>query len=261
MIGFFIKKAFYDGWDNLLSILLLNIAIIAIVFGAWFLAGATANFMPFSIGIIIIACAFLGIILLTISQVMAKVANYQSFAFSDLKEAFIDSWRHGALFGLFIVGLVFIFSITIPYYFSLGNMLGLSLAITIFWVGLICLLSLQWFCAIRSQLDKNFLKSIKKSFIIFFDNAGFSLFMFVYSIILMALSVVLVFMIPGIAGLLLAQNNALRLRIYKYDWMEEHKDLDAKQVRKQVPWGELIADDEDIVGHRSFKSFIFPWKE
>jgi len=261
MIVFFIKKAFYDGWDNLLSILVMNIALIAIVFGAWLLAAATASFMPLSIGIIIIAFALFGMILLTISQVMAKAANYQSFAFSDLREAFIDSWRHGALFGLFIAGLVFIFSIPIPYYFSLANILGFSLAITIFWVGLICLLSLQWFCAIRSQLDKNFLKSIKKSFIIFFDNAGFSVFMLVYSLVLMAFSVVLVFLIPGIAGLLLAQNNALKLRLYKYNWIKEHKGLDAKQVRKQIPWGELIAHDKDIVGHRSFKSFIFPWKE
>ena len=75
------------------------------------------------------------------------------------------------------------------------------------------------------------------------------------------LSVFLAFLIPGLAGIALAQTNAFRLRLYKYDWLEQHTDLTPKEARKHIPGGELIAEDRETLGPRSFKSFIFPWKD
>ena len=49
--------------------------------------------------------------------------------------------------------------------------------------------------------------------------------------------------------------------MYKYDWLEKNPGLDAKTARKSIPWDDLLSDDEDIVGDRSLKSFIFPWKD
>ncbi|OQA62535.1 MAG: hypothetical protein BWY39_01702 [Spirochaetes bacterium ADurb.Bin269] len=261
MIGFFIKKAFYDGWDNLLSILVMNVAILAVAFGGWFLAGATLFFLPLSIFMLVLSAAAEGVLFLTISALMAKVSKYESFSASDIGEAFGASWKHGALFGLLIAAIVFVASVAFPYYFSLGNMIGLALSIVIFWVTVVVALSLQWFLPIRSQLDTNFVKCLKKSFIIFFDNPGFSLFMFLYSLVLTVLSLVMVMLMPGFAGMILAHNNAFRLRMYKYDWLEEHPELDVREARKSVPWAELLSEDEDTVGHRTLKSFIFPWKD
>ncbi|MBR4011819.1 MAG: hypothetical protein IKI98_03255, partial [Spirochaetaceae bacterium] len=87
----------------------------------------------------------------------------------------------------------------------------------------------------------------------------FSIFIFIYNLILAVLSCV-VFVLPGFSGICLSLNNALRLRLYKYDWLEEHPDIPLKEARKQIPWGELIAEDYETLGPRSFKSFIFPWK-
>ncbi|HOC30458.1 MAG TPA: hypothetical protein PKH40_12315 [Treponemataceae bacterium] len=261
MIGFFIKKAFYDGWDNLLAILVMNVAILAVAFGGWFLAGATIFFVPLSLAMLALTAAAEGVLFLSVSVLMARVANYQSFSFSDIGAALSSSWKHGALFGLLIAAIVFICSVAFPYYFALANMLGLALSIIIFWVAVVVALSLQWFLPIRSQLDSNFGKCLKKSFIIFFDNPGFSLFMFFYSLILAALSMVMVMLMPGFAGMILAHNNAFRLRMYKYDWLEEHPEIDIRTARKAVPWAELLAEDDDTVGHRTFKSFIFPWKD
>lgn len=261
MIGFFIKKAFYDGWDNLLAILTMNVAILAVAFGGWFLAGLTVFFVPLSMAVLALTAAAEGVLFLSISTLMARVADYQSFSPSDIGAAVASSWKHGALFGLLIAAVVFVGSVAFPYYFGFGNLLGLALSIVIFWVAVVFALSIQWFLPIRSQLDGNFVKCLKKSFIIFFDNPGFSVFMFLYSLVLAALSMVMVMLMPGFSGMILAHNNAFRLRMYKYDWLEEHPEMDFRAARKAVPWAELLAEDEDTVGHRTFKSFIFPWKD
>ena len=84
--------------------------------------------------------------------------------------------------------------------------------------------------------------------------------MFFYSAVVLLLSCVIVLIVPGFAGVILAQNDAFRLRMYKYDWIEKNPDLDFKTARKSVPWAELLAEDEEIVGPRTFRSFFFPWK-
>jgi hypothetical protein len=55
--------------------------------------------------------------------------------------------------------------------------------------------------------------------------------------------------------------NALRLRLYKYDYLEAHPEIKTAKERRIIPWDELIQEDKDALGPRSFKSFIFPWKE
>jgi hypothetical protein len=261
MTGFFIKKAFYDGWDNLLQIVLLNLICIAIGFGGFFLAQKTAMIVPLSISVLAATVLAECVVAMAVSQVMAGVASYKSFSLKDLLAALSETWKHGLLLGLCIALIVLIFIVTFPYYLGLGNMIGFAVAVILFWTAVVLVLSFQWFLPIRSQLEKNFLKCVKKCFIVFFDNPGFSLFMFFYTLVMLVLSTVMIFLIPGISGIILAHNDAFRLRMYKYDWLEQHPELDFKTARKSVPWGELIAEDEETVGHRSLKSFIFPWKD
>ena len=261
MIGFFIKKAFFDGWDNLFQILILNVIFLCVGFGGFFLAGAASDMMLLSMGILLATAIAEGILWTAASKMLARIASYRSFGWKDFLEAIRLTWKHGALFSLLAVGIALLFFVTTPYYFGIGNMVGFALGMLLFWLAIIILLSLQWFLPIRSQLDDNFVKCLKKSFIVFFDNPGFSLFMFFYSLVLLGLSLVCVMLLPGITGIMLAQNEAFRLRLYKYDWMEKHPELDARIARKSIPWEELIADDVETVGYRSFKSFIFPWKD
>lgn len=261
MIGFFIKKAFFDGWDNLLPIILMNVTMLGIAFGGYYLAGATATVLPLSLLIVALTAMFEGVFMLTVSDMAARTANYKSFALKDVIAAFRRNIAHGILFALLIAGAIVVGAVAIPYYLKLGSILGFGLAVLMFWVAVAFVLSLQWFLPIHSQLEPKFGKALKKCMIIFFDNPGFSLFMFLYTLAVGALSMVLVFLLPGFAGLVLAHNEAFRLRMYKYDWLEKHPELDPIKARKAVPWGELLAEDEETVGTRSFRSFIFPWKD
>ncbi|MDR2103555.1 MAG: hypothetical protein LBP42_05565, partial [Treponema sp.] len=74
---------------------------------------------------------------------------------------------------------------------------------------------------------------------------------------LLGMSVFLAFLFPGPAGILLYLDEAVRLRIFKYDWLEANPG----ENRRKVPWDALLIDDREKTGTRSLKSFIFPWKD
>ena len=61
------------------------------------------------------------------------------------------------------------------------------------------------------------------------------------------LSVFLFMLLPAPSGILLAQTNALRLRLYKYDYLERHPELQTRSERKDIPWDELIREDKEIL--------------
>jgi len=261
MTGFFIKKAFYDGWDNLLQIVLMNFFVIIVGLGGFSAARLTADNAYIALSVLTVTILAEFVIAFAISAVMSRVSAYRSFTFKDCFVELGKTWKHGLLFGAIVCALIYVLTLAFPYYLALGSFIGFVIATTLFWVVLLIALSLQWFIPIRSQLDTNFLKCLKKCFIIFFDNPGFSLFMFFYGIVLAALSLVMVFLAPGVAGILLAYNDAFHLRMRKYDWLEAHPELDFRSARKAVPWDELIENDREIVGDRTLRSFIFPWKD
>ncbi|MBP3710781.1 MAG: hypothetical protein J6I73_10360, partial [Treponema sp.] len=169
--------------------------------------------------------------------------------------------KDGALFGILLGAIAAAAYVCIPFYFAQGNLFGIFVGAMFAWLVLFIVLSLQWFVALRSLLHNSFKKCIKKCFFIFFDNVGFSIFMAVYNLFLVIISVLLFGMLPSFAGITLAQVNALRLRLYKYDYLETHSEFVTAKERKRIPWAELLANDKEIFGKRSFKSLIFPWKE
>lgn len=262
MFLFYLKKNFCDGWDNMLSLVLPNLLILIFGIGLYFLIGFLIEPLP-ALGI---AVQVAGILLVVVAifafgEGAARIAGFKAVSFRDYLAAFKSPalWKDAILFGV-VAGLVVMLALLgIPFYLSQGGMLGVFLAAVLFWFLLVCVLALQWFLPIRSLMGNSFKKCLKKSFIIFFDNPGFSCGVFIYTLFLTALSVFMFFILPGFSGLLLAQTNALRLRLYKYDWYEQNPELTPKE-RRHVPWDELVAEDHDMLGPRTLKSFIFPWK-
>jgi hypothetical protein len=260
MILFYLKKNFCDGWDNLLWIALCNLVILALGIAFYFGMGAALELGPLSLLFLVIAIPIMMIPSFAASNCCARLADFKSVTIKNFFLEFPKVWKIAILFGLFITAVVLLGFVALPFYLKLNNLIGIFLAALIFWTLLVTSLSLQWFMPVYSQLGGNFGKILKKCFILFFDNPGFSLFMGIYSILLVPLSFLLAFLAPGAIGIILAHNNALRLRLYKYDWLETQTDVDIKVARKQIPWDELLAEDKETVGPRSFKSFIFPWK-
>ncbi len=266
MCGFFIKKNFCDGWDNMFQILIPNLVILAVGSVLILLLGTLVSVHQFvSLLLIPVALMIFFIPVFAFGDNAVKITDFGAASFSDYFRQFKGSIKDAVFFG-FIVGVLIIALVTgIPYYFGVQKgsfqMLNFIMGMILIWFEIICFLALQWFIPVRSIMHNDFKKCLKKCFIIFFDNTGFSIFIFIYNLILFALSCVLFFILPGWGGIVVSLVNALRLRLYKYDFLEEHPEMSGRKERKRIPWDDLLEDDRESVGHRSLKSFIFPWKE
>ncbi|HUW41935.1 MAG TPA: hypothetical protein VMV90_13085 [Rectinemataceae bacterium] len=257
MIGFFFKKTFFDGWDNLFTLVLQNVVFVALAaIGLLFPAVIHAP-APISAAAALLAVAAGAIWWSACVYALKEVADFHSVKVTDIPAALRSSIGPGLQLGAILSVLWLLVSIGLPFYLSHGGLAGALAAGVLFWFGLTALLSLQYYLPLRSRLGGGFVKNIRKSFVLFFDNPLFSVFLALYNAVSLALSGFLAFLIPGLAGIALALDEAVRLRLYKYDWLERNPGA----RRRAVPWDELVAEDSELVGKRTLKGMIFPWKE
>jgi hypothetical protein len=265
MIGFLIKKNFFDLWDNMFRMVLLNLGFLASLSIPVFIP-ARIPVAAFSIAIFGAGLLWCCIYLAAAALSVKAISDYGAFGFADFRANLKAGWPAGTAIGVIGFLLFIMARIVIPWYWQWGNILGLFLAAVIFWTLVVVILSFQFFLAIRARLDTKLKKVFKKCFIIFFDNPGFALFTLLHTIVTLILSALLAFLIPGPAGMLLFLDEALRLRLLKYDWLEASSKEDAEAEsppprKRKIPWDEILIEEREKTGTRSFRSFIFPWKD
>jgi uncharacterized membrane protein YesL len=191
-----------------------------------------------------------------VSWLVSELADYRK---PELREAVAwlkTSWPSSLLFAALNLLLAFLLSVAFPVYGQLKSFLGPLASSFLGWVLIFWVLAAQFFFPIQSRLDRSFPKMLKKCFLLFVDNPAFTLGLFLGSLLILALSFFTALLLPGIAAILLWQNAALKLRLYKYDHLEAHP-----QDRKHIPWDALLVEDRERVGKRTLKGMIFPWKE
>ena len=76
-------------------------------------------------------------------------------------------------------------------------------------------------------------------------------------LLIAGVSIFTAFLFPGFGGLLVWHQAAMRLRLYKYDYLEENPGAN----RKKIPWDGLLVEEKEKVGKRTLRGMIFPWKE
>ena len=263
MFGFIIKKNFCDGWDNLLSVVFTNILLLFVGLGLVYL-----NLLALNVHLSLIllsfpiSCIVLSILIFAYGDSAAKIANFEGIRivdyFKNIPAVLKDATIFGLLFSLFVILSVICFE----FYFIEHRTMGYAfIGAIILWLDVFVLLALQWFIPIRSLMKNNLKKCLKKSFIILFDNTGFTIMIALYNLVLLILSIFFIGLVPAMTGILISCTNALRLRLYKYDYLEEHPELTTKKQRKNIPWEELIYEDRETLGPRKLRSFLFPWKD
>ena len=255
MVLFLIKKTFFDMWDHLLSIFLLNFGAILLLGGIFyllqFLGVHPLLFWPGAVFGAFVFCLYIGIT----SSFMGDVAGFKGLELQNFLPYLKDVWTPSALLTAFI-GSQAIFVFAIFWYFSLGTFLGIAVAGILFWSGLIAVLSSQYLFPFWKQVHGKLKTIPSKCLVLFFDNPAFTIFLALGTLVLLILSSFTAFLFPGIATVLLWHQVALRLRMYKYEYLEAHPNAS----RKRIPWQELTAEDRDRIGPRSLRGMIFPWK-
>jgi hypothetical protein len=260
MIGFLIRKALYDFWDNMFRMVLINLGFIASLTIPIFLPGIIP-IPPLSLLVFAAGLLWCFVYLSAVALSVKAVSDYGVFGFSDFLANLKEGWKTGLALGITGFLLYAIARNSIPFYLEMHSIFGLFLAAVIFWTIVTAICSLQFFFAIRARLDTKLIKIYKKSLLIFFDNPGFAIYSLLHTIVLLIISVFIVLLVPGPAGILLFLDEALRLRLLKYDWLEANPDETGSKKRRKIPWDEILIDEREKTGTRSFRSFIFPWKD
>lgn len=271
MFAFFLKKNFCDGWDNLFLLAFTNIITALLVVGLYFGAKYADSVNPYLGGaFVVFSMAVFMSLAFAIGANSARIAGFGKASLPLFFQSLKIVWKKGFAFGLCLALALLVCRYAVIYYLSLyfsgGNLIGLAMAAFLLWMILFALVALQWFIPLYFLQENNgFKKCFKKSFIIFFDNAGFSFLVFIYNIVLFVLSCPFFTILPGVSGIVLSSMNALRLRLYKYDWIEKMSESDPsfesnRDKRNEVPWDELLFNDKEALGPRKLISFIMPWK-
>jgi uncharacterized membrane protein YesL len=330
MFAFLVKKTFFDMWDNMFRIILLNLAFIAalglialpsLVSGevpaeAGAAPGSTAaapaaqppaaplseaeaqagfqDFVseciakPFTaplarlivmlgpIGgsqmiamliarqplivlpllILLIGLAAIVVLCGAASRMTADIADYKQPGFAEFWAYVKESWANSLLGAVILLGYLLIVSVAFPFYAGRGWLGWLAMGL-LFWVTVGALLAAQYFFPVQSRLDRKMRKIVRKSFLLLFDNTLFTIGLAIVALVIFAISAFTAFLLPGLATIFLWWNAALKLRLYKYDWLEQNPGAN----RRNVPWDALLIDDRERVGKRTLKGMIFPWKE
>ncbi|MBN1834814.1 MAG: hypothetical protein JW820_03125 [Spirochaetales bacterium] len=256
MFGFLIKKAFFDMWDNLIRIVILNLGFIVIFavliyFPLLFQSVPPLFYLSLGVGM-----ALLFVYSGMVSAMVSTVADYGRPEFRDALMHLKQTYPTSLLFALLNFALAFLFGIAFPVYGQLRSFLGPLASSFLFWILVFWVLAMQYFFPVQSRLDKKFFKILKKMFLIFLDNPLFSVGLLLGAVAALAISVFAALLLPGVASILLWWNVALKLRMYKYDYLEEHPE-----GRRNIPWDALLVEDRERVGKRTLKGMIFPWKE
>ncbi len=268
MLGFFFKKNGYDGWDNVMFIIIPNLILDVVL-----LAGGTVmyflrDYLSVWIAVSIVFVAVYSLFSLAWAENCRQIADGELMElkefFKRLKSCVLDALCYTAVlvcWGFFTAFGIIFFLFPGSTGISFAGMLAASVWC---WVAFTIFQAIAWYPAIRAMLHNPFSKALKKCFVLFFDNIRVSLVVSFYNLFLFIISVIMLGVAPGMAGITLARVNAFRLLLKKYDYIEE---LDKKgepknsRSRRKIPWNEILADDIEATPTRSLKSILMPWKE
>jgi hypothetical protein len=279
MIGFLIKKSFYDLWDNMFRIVTLNLGFIISLAIPIIIPGFLQTIPVLSIIVAAVGILWCFVYLSAAALSVKAISDYGVFGFADFWTNLKKGWLAGIIMGLAVFLFFVMIRVIIPFYLDMGSFVGILLAGLLFWTLVLAVISFQFFFAIRARLDTKPIKIIKKCFIIFFDNPGFSIFSALYTLSTLILSLIIIFYFPGLAGLLLFLlllpgpaglllflDEGLRLRLMKYDWLEANPPAPdspslPRKARRTIPWDVLLIEEREKTGTRTLRNIIFPWKD
>lgn len=260
MIGFLIKKSFFDSWDNLVFLVILNlgsIVVIAVLVGLP-LVGA-GDSLPGFLLLGIPGFLLLGLYNGLIFPSLQEISNYRTPSLKDAIRTFRKVFRQILVVTLLNLVVSICVVTGLLFYQGLGGIMGAFGGGLVFWAAIFWYGSIQYYLPLLCRFHGGATKNLKKSFLIFAGNPGFSVFVMFWSFLIWLLSIPTALLIPGTSSILLFRQVAFKLRFYKYDYIEEHGgDLSAKI---KIPWDEMLEEDRECVGPRSLKGMIFPWKD
>ena len=258
MIGFLFKKVFFDIWDNLLMLVLMSLGII-VPLALLYLGSVLLDYsMVASLAVSAFALLIFSFYALYLSSITFGYSRNKKGGMKAVKDAFRFHIGHAFVHFMMLIVLCMISIFGIPFYFSFGNIVGVVMGMMLFWVAVSIVLAMQYFFPLCFHMEADgAFKTLKKCFIILADNLGTSLFLAIRTLIDLVLTILTASMIPGMAGISLSRMDTTKILMLKYDFLEANPDC----TKKDINWDDLLYEERQLIGPRSFKGMIFPWKD
>ena len=180
--------------------------------------------------------------------------------FTYIKKYFIKSFLIALIYAI-----LFIFCILNIIFQPKTTLFSILFSFFNFWLLLFLLFSFIWVFPLQVQVqEKRVLHLVKMSFLLFFDNIVLSVFVAVYMVILILVSIFTAFLIPGIASITSLANITVFAMLLKYDFLK-NRDNQKREKLTVVEWSRIIARNPDnifdkLFETRSFSDIIAPWR-
>ena len=259
MLGFLVKKAFFDMWDNFLHVFVINLVFLLLATPALLLISGAAPPLPGWAAWLVIAVnlLLLGVFTGAVSEMVKDMVDYQSTGLETFVAGLRASFRTSLILSAANLLLVCVILVGWSFCTRQGSLIGVGGTVILSWIALAWVMVGQLFFPVMSRLDKRPVQVLKKSGLIFLDNSFFMLVVTVGAVAIAVASTVVAGMILGFTTLLIWYHVALKLRLLKYDYLEENPDAD----RRRIPWDALLVEDREQVGARTLRGMIFPWRD
>lgn len=298
MIGFFIKKVFWDGWDNLLGIVLQNLLYMVIlfaIFGCLSLGavgtesaggeavktaspttavatqltkanemvaqsqeGAAGPYFALSLLLLVLVVGAFSFLQAGTGAMNHAYAKYERVGWAGFKRGIRTSWRHALFFWLITVFVMVLVFFVMPFYLSYGNAFGLVIAVILFWIAVAFLLAMMYFYPLHFTMEGDRPAKTLKKCFIIIADNT-------GASLFCAVDIVVQFFISIFTVGLIPGVGGIQLTgmIAIKLLMKKYDYLEANPGadRKHLPWADLLYEENESIGPRSLKGMIFPWKD
>jgi uncharacterized membrane protein YesL len=272
MIRFLMKKTFFNTVDNLVPMVLMNLGYLVLVVAGMALEYAIlyviqvfVQDLPMLPGLALGHFIFLPVVCFffvytgAVSCMTRDMADNKNPRFKDFITYLKQTWKPSLVFGILNFVLLFVLLVASIYYLgAMENLLNPLIFFFLAWLFVFWIAAAQYFFPLQSMFNKSLKKNIKKMFLLLLDNTAFTLFILLPgAILLLGLSALTLFVLFSFSTVLLWYNTALKLRMYKYEYLEQNPGAG----RRKIPWSTLLADEKKLLGHRSLRGVFFPDKD
>lgn len=273
----FFSYWFWDTYDYLGRLILANLIVFAILLAIMFPIFVLFSSIIENEIVLWIICTL--VLLIVAAPVMAALLHFVHFIGEETEPQMNEMWIGGKKYFWRSIKLVFIFILAIfimlvsIWFYGSGNFLppsfeyiGLALAGLIFWLLIILfLLSIYPFPLMVNQ-DIGIKKILKRSGLLFIDNASFTIGVFIVIACFIVLSIITV------VGPILFMFSfaAIALNSTYCTLMEKYEEREATESAKNQPlqktsWKQTIEQDADIHTYkkrrkRSIREIFKPWE-
>lgn len=254
MIGLFLRKSFYDFWDNAVAFMLMNIPFAAFLLSLYALAGRAGEMPAISLLGMIFLDVLYSLYSLFVSSCCYRVSRKRGRMLEGVKD--IRKRIPHALFHSLISIVLALSMLAIgPFFISLNSVLSVAIGMTVILLSALFYLCFQYYFPIAAcaQSDSP-MQVLSRCLAFFMNHMKLSIVLFLSTAISLILSVLLGFIIPGISMVILLRMTMTRMIVILYEYLETHSD----ESMASLDWDAVYEQEYDEVDGRTLLGLLMP---